>query len=45
MRVFDVGVPLLTSGIAIWLIASYSITEQKAHEVREALEARRGTAA
>ena len=44
MRAFDVGVPLLTSAIAIWMIASYSITEQKAHEVREALEERRGSA-
>ena len=45
MRVFDVGIPLLASAIAIWMIASYSITEQKAHEVREALEERRGKAA
>ncbi len=45
MRVFDVGIPILTSAIAIWMIASYSITEQKAHEVREALEERRGKAA
>jgi GPH family glycoside/pentoside/hexuronide:cation symporter len=44
MRVFDVGIPILTSAIAIWMIASYSITEQKAHEVREALEERRGKA-
>jgi len=42
MRMFDVAIPLLASAIAIWLIASYSVTEQKAHEVREALEVRRG---
>ena len=45
MRMFDVLIPLLASAIAIWLIASYSVTEQKAHEVRVALEARRGKAA
>jgi GPH family glycoside/pentoside/hexuronide:cation symporter len=45
MRIFDVAVPLITSAIAIWMIASYPITEQKAHEVRLELERRRGTAA
>jgi GPH family glycoside/pentoside/hexuronide:cation symporter len=45
MRLFDVTVPLICSGIAIWLIASYPITEQKAHEVRLELEARRGSVA
>jgi GPH family glycoside/pentoside/hexuronide:cation symporter len=43
MRVFDVFVPFTASGIAIWAIASYTITEEKAHEVRMQLEARRGT--
>ena len=43
MRIFDAFVPCLASAIAIWAIASYSITEQKAHEVRQALEERRGT--
>jgi GPH family glycoside/pentoside/hexuronide:cation symporter len=43
MRIFDMGIPLVGSAIAIWMIASYPITEQKAHEIREALEARRGT--
>jgi GPH family glycoside/pentoside/hexuronide:cation symporter len=32
------------SGIAIWAIATFSITEEKAHEVRLTLEARRGAA-
>ena len=44
MRICDAFIPFLASGIAIWVIASYSITEEKAHEVRRALEARRGTA-
>jgi GPH family glycoside/pentoside/hexuronide:cation symporter len=43
MRMFDAFVPCIASGIAIWAIATYSITEEKAHEVRQQLEARRGT--
>ena len=42
MRIFDMGVPVLTSALAIWVIVSYSLTEEKAHEVREELEHRRG---
>jgi GPH family glycoside/pentoside/hexuronide:cation symporter len=44
MRIFDVFIPAAASAIAIWAIASFSVTEQKAHEVRELLEARRGAA-
>jgi len=43
MRFFDAFVPVIASGLAIWAIASYSITEEKAHEIRQQLEARRGT--
>ena len=43
MRIFDVFVPFAASGIAIWAIATYTITEEKAYEVRQQLEARRGT--
>jgi len=43
MRLFDAFVPCIASGIAIWAIATFSITEEKAHEVRLQLEARRGT--
>ncbi len=45
MRLFDAFVPMLASGVAIWAIASFSITEEKAHEVRQQLEQRRGTGA
>jgi len=41
--VFDAFVPFATSAIAIWAIASFSITEEKAHEIRQELERRRGT--
>jgi GPH family glycoside/pentoside/hexuronide:cation symporter len=44
MRLCDAFIPCIASGIAIWSIATYSITEEKAHEVRKQLEARRGTA-
>jgi len=44
MRLFDVGVPILTSALAIWAVASYPLTEQKAHDVRMQLEKRRGIA-
>jgi GPH family glycoside/pentoside/hexuronide:cation symporter len=43
MRLFDAFVPCIASGIAIWAIATFSITEEKAHEIRLQLEARRGT--
>ena len=43
MRVFDAFVPFVASGIAIWSIATFSITEERAHEVRRELERRRGS--
>ncbi len=43
MRLFDIAIPLIGSAIAIWMIATYPITEEKANEVRAALELRRGT--
>ncbi len=42
MRVFDILIPAAASLIAIWAVSSYSITEEKAHEIRTELEARRG---
>lgn len=42
MRFFDAFLPFVTSAIAIWAVASFSITEERAHEVRLQLEARRG---
>ena len=44
MRIFDVGIPIVTSIIAIFIIMTFDITEEKAHEVRVKLEARRGKA-
>jgi GPH family glycoside/pentoside/hexuronide:cation symporter len=42
LRFFDAFIPFASSGIAIWAIATFSITEEKAHEVRLQLEQRRG---
>jgi len=42
MRLCDAFLPFLASGVAIWVIATFSITEERAHEVRQQLEARRG---
>ena len=42
MRFFDAFVPCVASGIAIWMIARYSITEERAHDIRLQLEQRRG---
>jgi len=45
IRIFDVGVPLVTSAIALFIMMSYEITETKAHEIRLELENRRGKVA
>jgi len=42
LRVFDVGVPLVTSAVAILVMASYAITEEKAYEMRAELQRRHG---
>lgn len=42
MRLIDVVIPVVSSAIAIWIIAKYPITEEKAHQIRIELENRRG---
>jgi GPH family glycoside/pentoside/hexuronide:cation symporter len=42
LRLFDAGIPIIASAIAIWAIALFPITEERAHEVRLELERRRG---
>jgi glycoside/pentoside/hexuronide:cation symporter, GPH family len=44
LRMFDMVIPIITSLIAIWAIATFPITEQRAHEIRVELESRRGKA-
>jgi glycoside/pentoside/hexuronide:cation symporter, GPH family len=43
MRLFDSAVPFVASGLAILAIAKFPITEERAHQIRLELEARRGT--
>ena len=45
LRFYDAFVPLVASGIAIYAIWLYPITEQRALQVREELERRRGVGA
>jgi GPH family glycoside/pentoside/hexuronide:cation symporter len=42
LRLFDAGIPVLTSAIAIWAVVKFPITEEFAYEVRKKLELRRG---
>jgi GPH family glycoside/pentoside/hexuronide:cation symporter len=42
LRLFDISFPILTSLLAILAIASYGITEERAGEIRLALEQNRG---
>jgi len=44
LRLFDAFIPFIASGLAIWTISTFTITEERAHEVRLELEARRGKA-
>ena len=44
MRFFDVVVPIATSVLAMWAVATFPITEERAHEIRQELEQRRGAA-
>lgn len=43
LRVFDVLIPAVTCLIAIWAVAKFPITEERAREIRAQLEARRGS--
>ncbi len=42
LRIFDAGIPMLASAVAIWAVATFPITEARALEVRRELERRRG---
>jgi GPH family glycoside/pentoside/hexuronide:cation symporter len=42
LRIFDVGVPLATSALAVLIMMTYKITEERAYEIRAELERRRG---
>lgn len=40
LRIFDVGIPVLTSALAIWIMFHYSLTEKRVYEIRAELETR-----
>ena len=42
LRVFDVVIPIVTSTIALIIMSTYEITEDKARKTRQLLEQRRG---
>ena len=42
LRVFDVVIPIITSTIALLIMSTYEITEDKARKTRQLLEQRRG---
>ncbi|MFH1621961.1 MAG: MFS transporter [Candidatus Omnitrophota bacterium] len=41
MRLCDIGIPIVTSAAALFVIKSFSITEDKAYEIRAQVERRR----
>jgi glycoside/pentoside/hexuronide:cation symporter, GPH family len=42
MRLFDIGIPIATTIIAIYIIATFEVSEDKAYAIRKQLEERRG---
>ena len=44
MRIFDIGIPIVTSIIALFIVFKFEITEEKAFEIRQQLEKKRGKA-
>ncbi len=42
MRIFDISIPIATSLIAIFIIKTIDLTEDKAYDIRKQLENRRG---
>ena len=42
MRLFDIGIPIVTSLIAIFIIMTFDISEAKAYDIRAQVERRRG---
>lgn len=40
LRIADIVIPAVTAAMAIWIIWKYDLTEEKAHEIKEALAKR-----
>jgi GPH family glycoside/pentoside/hexuronide:cation symporter len=41
MRICDIGIPIVTSAIAIFIIMTFDISEARAYDIREQVERRR----
>ena len=42
LRIADIAIPAFTAGLAIWVMWTYSLTEERAREIKAELESRRG---
>jgi GPH family glycoside/pentoside/hexuronide:cation symporter len=42
LRIADILIPIATASVAIIIMWKYDLTEEKAHEIKDALIARRG---
>jgi GPH family glycoside/pentoside/hexuronide:cation symporter len=42
LRIADIVIPAVTAALAVWVMWTYSLTEKRAHEIKEKLIARRG---
>ena len=42
LRIADILIPVITAAMAIWVMWSYSLSEERAREIKAELEARRG---
>ena len=42
LRIADIAIPAITAGLAIWVMWNYSLSEEKAREIKAQLVARRG---
>tara|TARA_R110001583_G_scaffold173101_1_gene326935 strand:+ start:593 stop:2035 length:1443 start_codon:yes stop_codon:yes gene_type:complete len=42
LRIADIVIPVLTASLAIWVMWNYDLTEERAHEIKDELVARRG---
>lgn len=42
LRIADIIIPAVTAGLAVWVMWKYSLSEERAKEIKELLEERRG---
>jgi len=42
IRIADISIPVLTAGLAIWVMWKYNLSEERVHEIKDVLVKRRG---